>query len=240
MRSLVLALTLAVALVVLPLQSQAQAAAELVVWPSQFSFGTPMGAMTWNTTAFGLRYGSNLLPHFGFGTDIYYGSVSNLVLAGSPLTGFTGQTIAGDVSLRFGTSLGLLDLAAYGGYEALALNATGPGAFDRIVLATSGVRVGAEAKLAFSPRVALKGSVTTLTGLNSTANLVVTSPPIAAQFNGTGGSGTEYEVVLSANFIPSTSAFVGYRSGTYQTNWTGAASTPTTFSGWVFGLEARF
>ncbi len=239
MRTLALALTLAVALVPLPLQSQAQAASEFVVWPARFSYGTPSGALTWDTTVYGLRNTSTILPYFGFGTSLYYGSVSNLALGGSGLNGFTGQTIAGDFSLRLGASVGRVDLAAYGGYEALALNANGPTATDRILLLTSGIRAGAEAKLHLPYGFALKGSFTTLPALNSSENLSFSSPPTAAQFNGT-GSGTEYEVDLSYSFIPDISAFVGYRGGTYQTNWSGSGSTTTTFNGYVFGLEARF
>lgn len=239
MRVLVLGLALVVALVSLPLQRQAQAAAQFVAWPAQFSYGTPSGALTWNTTALGLRFHSSMVPFLGFGTDFYYGGVSNLSLGGSPLSGFTGQTLAGDVSLRFGTGAGPVSFTAFAGYEALALNASGPATTDRVVLLTSGVRVGGEARVALSRGFALKGSYTVLTGLNSSANLAITSPLIAAQYNGT-GNGTEYELVLSYSFIPRTSVYMGYRSGTYQTNWTGFGSTTTSFNGIILGLETGF
>ena len=238
MRTLPLAVMLTVALVVLPFQSRAQAATEFVIWPAQFSYGTPSGAFTWNSTVFGLRYGSALVPHFGFGADLYYGTVSNLALGGSTLNGFTGNTLAGDASLRLETSVGLMDLAAYGGYEALALNGNGSTAADRVILQTSGVRTGAEVRLHLPHGFALRGGLTVLPSLNSSENLSLSSPPTAAQFNGT-GNGTEYEVDLTYS-LPNFSVFVGYRSGTYQTSWSGDGSSSTTFSGYTFGLESRF
>ena len=238
MRSLPLAVTLTVALVVMPFQSQAQAATEFLIWPAQFSYGTPSGAFTWNSTVFGLRYGSALVPHFGFGADLYYGSVSNLALGGSTLNGFAGNTLAGDASLRLETSVGLMDLAAYGGYQALALNGYGSTAADRVILQTSGIRTGAEVRLHLPHGFALRGGLTILPSLNSSENLSLSSPPTAAQFNGT-GNGTEYEVDLTYS-LPNFSIFVGYRSGNYQTSWSGDGSSSTTFSGYTFGLESRF
>jgi hypothetical protein len=239
MRTLVLAVIAAVTLVALPLQSQAQAATDFAVWPAQFSYGTPSGPLTWDSTVYGLRFDSNILPHFGYGTDLYFGSVSNLALGGSGLSGFGGQTVAGDLTLRLGGSLGSLDLTAYGGYEALALNATGPTAADRILLLTSGPSLGAEAKLHLFRGLALRGGITYLPSLNSSANLSFSSPPSTAQFSGT-GNGTEYEVDLSYSVIPAVSVFAGYRAGNYQTSWSGSGSTTTSFSGWLFGLESRF
>ncbi len=238
MRTFALALMLAVALVALPLQSPARAATEFVVWPASYSYGSPNGAFTWNSTIFGLRFNNVLAPHFGFGGNLYYGNVSNLALAGTGLNGFSGNTLAGDVSLRLGASVGLMDLTAFGGYQALALNAFGSTAADRILLTTSGIRTGAEARLNFPNGFALRGIVTILPALNSSETLSLSSPPTAAQNNGT-GNGTEYEVDLSYSFL-FFSAFVGYRSGNYQTNWSGDGSTPTTFNGYVFGLESRF
>lgn len=238
MRTLVLALALAVALVALPLQSPAQAATEFVVWPAYYSYGSPSGAFTWNSTVFGLRFSNVIAPHFGFGGNLYYGSVSNLALGGGGLNGFSGNTLAGDVSLRLGGSVGLMDLTAFGGYQALALNAFGSTAADRILLTTSGIRTGAEAKLRFPNGFALRGSVAILPTLNSSETLSLSSPPTSAQNNGT-GNGTEYEVDLSYSLLYF-SAFIGYRSGNYQTNWSGDGSTSTTFSGYVFGLETRF
>ncbi len=72
MRTLVLALTLAVALIALPLQSQAQAASEPAVWPTQFSHGTPSGALTWNTTVNGLRYNSNIVGRVACAQSIHW------------------------------------------------------------------------------------------------------------------------------------------------------------------------
>ncbi len=239
MRTLVLALSLTVALVALPLQRQAQAATEVVVWPAQFSYGTPSGAVTWNTTAFGLRYRTTMVPFVGFGTTIYYGGVSNLALGGTSLSGFSGQTIGGDVSLHFGTSVGRVGVTAYGGYQALALNANGPAATDRVALLTSGIRLGAEARVALSRGLTLRGSVTTLQGLNSYANFTLSSPPTAASFSGT-GNGTDYELALSYSLVPFTNTFIGYRAGSYQTNWSGAGSTTTSFNGVLVGLESSF
>ena len=239
MRTLALALLLAVALVALPLQGQAQAATEFVAYPAQFSYGTPSGIFGWNSTVYGLRFTSTIAPHLGFGTDIYYGTVPSLALGGSTLNGFSGQTIAGDFSLRFGTSVRQVDLAVYGGYEAFAMNANGSTAADRILLFTAGPRVAGEVKLHLPHGFALEGSVAYLPSLNSSENLSLSSPPTTAQFNGT-GNGTEYEVSLSYSFIPDLSILAGYRGGTYQTTWSGAGSTTTTFSGWVFGLESTF
>ena len=237
MRTLALAVILTAALVALPL-SRVQAATEFLIWPGQFSYGTPSGAFTWNSTVFGLRYGSVFVPHFGFGANLYYGSVSNLALGGSTLNGFAGNTLAGDASLRLQTSVGLMDLAAFGGYGALALNGYGSTATDRVILQTSGVRTGAEVRLHLPNGFALRGGLTILPSLNSSENLSLSSPPTAAQFNGT-GNGTEYEVDL-AYALPNFSVFVGYRSGTYQTSWSGDGSSSTTFSGYTFGLESRF
>ncbi len=239
MRAPILALLLAVALVALPLQNQAQAAAEFVVWPAQFSYGTPSGPLTWNTTAFGLRYRNAIAPFVGFGTTIYYGGVTNLALGASSLSGYSGQTIAGDISLYFGTNVGLVGVAAYAGYQALALNANGPSATDRVGLLTSGIRLGAEARVALSPGLTLRGSVTTFTGLNSYANLSLSSPPTAASYSGT-GNGTDYELVLSYSLLPFTSTFIGYRAGSYQTNWSGGGSTTTAFNGVLIGLGTSF
>lgn len=239
MRAPILALSLALALVAFPLQSQAQAATEFVVWPAQFSYGTPSGTLTWNTTAFGLRLRNAMAPFVGFGTTIYYGGVSNLALGGSSLSGYSGQTIAGDVSLYVGTGAGPVGVAAYAGYQALALNANGPASTDRVGLLTSGIRLGAEAKIALSPGLAVKGSVTTFAGLNSYATLNLSSPPTAASYSGT-GSGTDYELSLSYSPIPFTSAFISYRTGSYQTNWSGGGSTTTTFNGVLFGVGIGF
>lgn len=239
MRTLTLAVMLMVALVVLPFQSEAQAATEFVIWPAQFSYGTPSGAFTWNSTLFGLRFGSALVPHLGFGADVYYGSISNLALGGGPLNGFNGNTLAGDASLRLETSVGLMDLAAYGGYEAFALNGYGSSPADRVILQTSGFRTGADVRLHLPNGFALRGGLTILPSLNSSENLFVsTPPPPPAQFNGT-GNGTEYEIDLAYS-LPNFSVFVGYRSGTYQTNWSGDGSSSTNFSGYTFGLESRF
>jgi hypothetical protein len=239
MRTIVVALTLAAAMILFPLHSQSLAATEFVVWPAQFSYGTPSGAVTWNSTVYGLRYDSNILPNFGFVTDLYFGSISNPALGGSALNSFSGQTVAGDLGLRLSGSLGPLDLAARGGYEGLALNATGPTAVDRVLLVTSGLDVGADVKLHLVSGLALRGSFTYLPSLNNSANLSFSSPPSTAQFNGT-GNGTEYEVDLSYSFIPQFSVFGGYRAGSYQMMWSGSGSTTATFSGYVFGLDTRF
>jgi hypothetical protein len=195
--------------------------------------------VNWNSTMYGLRFDSGILPHFGFVTDLYFGSISNPTLGGSGLSGFSGQTVAGDFGLRLGGSVGRLDMAVFGGYEGLALNATGPTAADRILLLTSGLDVGADIKLHVVRGLAVRGSFTYLPSLNSSANFSFSSPPSNAQFNGT-GNGTEYEVDLSYSFIPQLSLFGGYRSASYQTAWSGSTSTATTFSGYIFGLETRF
>jgi hypothetical protein len=240
MRTLALSLALAVALVAVPYsyQNRVQAATEFVVWPAQYSYGTPSGAFTWNSTVLGLRFGSPLAPHLGFGAGLYYGSISNLALGGSGLNGFTGSSLAGDLSLRLGTNVGLMDLGVFGGYQAFGLTANGSTPSDRVLLQTSGVRTGADIKVRLPNGLALRGAVTFLPSLNSSENMSLSSPPTVAQFNGT-GSGTEYEVGVGYS-LPHFSLFVGYRSGNYQTNWSGDGSSPTTFSGYVFSLESRF
>lgn len=238
MRAFALSLALAVALVALPYQNRAQAAVEFVIWPEQYSYGSPSGAFTWNSTILGLRFTNPIAPHLGFGAGLYYGSVANLALAGSGLTGFSGNTLAGDLSLRFAASVGRMDLAAFGGYQAFGLAATGSTPADRILLQTSGFRTGADVRFHLNGGLVLRGGVTILPSLNSTENLALSSPPTAAQFNGT-GNGTEYEVGLGYSVV-NFSAFISYRSGNYQTSWAGDGSTSTTFSGPVFSLETRF
>jgi hypothetical protein len=238
MRKFALSLVLTVALVVLPLQSPARAGTEFLVWPANYSYGSPNGTFTWNSTLFGLRFSNVLAPHFGFGANLYYGNVANLALAGAGLNGFSGNTLAGDITLRFGGSVGLIDANVFGGYQGLALNAFGSTAADRILLTTTGVRTGVEARLNFPTGLSLRGSVAILPSLNSSETLSLSSPPTSAQNNGT-GNGTEYEADLAYS-LPFFSVFVGYRSGNYTTNWSGSGSTSTTFNGYVLGLESSF
>jgi hypothetical protein len=132
-----------------------------------------------------------------------------------------------------------MDLGAFGGYQAFGLTANGSTPSDRILLQTSGFRTGADIRVNLPNGLALRGGVTILPSLNSSENMSLSSPPTVAQFSGT-GSGTEYEVGLGYS-LRYFSLFAGYRSGNYQTNWSGGGgSSPTTFSGYVFSLESRF
>lgn len=235
----VIAMTLVTMLAGLLMPMAAHAAAQIVIWPAQFSYGTPSGTFTWNSTAIGLRLDQAIAPFSAVGTSFYYGSISNLTFAGGSLSGYSGQTLAGDLSLRLGMSAGPLGLTGYAGYGGSVLNASGPAASDRIVLTTLGFRVGAEAKIPLTSGLALRGSWTALTGLNSQANFSLSTPPTAASQSGT-GSGSEYEVAVLFSPISQTSILAGYRAGTYQTAWSGSGTTTTRYDGFFVGLEIRF
>lgn len=104
------------------------------------------------------------------------------------------------------------------------------------MLSTLGFRLGAEATVSLSRSVALRANYTTITSQNSEAN---TSIPVPAQDTGT-GTGQEYEIVLLFTPVASTGAFIGYRSGNYQTTWSGFGTTTSTFDGWFAGVQLSF
>lgn len=235
----IITMTLVTMLASLLVPVGAHAAAQIVVWPAQFSYGTPSGTFAWNSTAFGLRLDQSIAPFVAIGTTFFYGPVSNLSFAGSSLSGYSGQTLAGDLSLRLGMSAGPLGLTGYAGYGGFGLNATGPAANDRIVLTTLGFRVGAEAKVPLTRGLDLRGSWTALTGLNSQAAVSLSSPPTAAQSSGT-GSGSEYQLAVLFSPVPLTTIFAGYRAGASQTAWSGSGTTSTTYNGIFAGFEIRF
>ncbi|HET6781843.1 MAG TPA: hypothetical protein VFH67_07085 [bacterium] len=214
-------------------------AAQVMIWPSQFSYGTPAGTFTWNSTAIGLRLDQPIGPFLALGTTLYYGPISNFSFAGSSLSGYSGQTLAGDISLRMGVSAGPLGLTAYAGYGGFGLNASGPSAPDRVVLSSLGFRTGTEAKVPLAPALSLQGSWTFQTGVNSSANISLSSPFTAAQHSGV-GSGSEYQLVVVFSPLPRTGFFAGYRGGSHQNNWSGGGTTTTSYSGPFAGFEIRF
>jgi hypothetical protein len=238
MRMLIAGLLLTIT-VVAARPEQAHAGAGVTIWPSEFSYGTPSGTVTWNTTALGLRFSSPVGPFLGIGADVYYGTPTNLRFNGSPLSGYSGQAVGGELALRFGTGLGPVGATAFAGYGVLSLNASGPTAPERIVLYSTGFRLGAEARVTIRDGLALKGRFTGVTGLNSSGNLSLTSPPLAVQDSGT-GSGSEYEVSLSYSPVGLVSVSVGYRAGNHTTNWSSGGSTTTRFSGFFVGAQTGF
>src|SRR5688572_29294264 len=165
----------------------AEAATQFVVWPAEFSYNTPGGAFTWRTTAFGVRFDRSFAPLLSMRTSLFYGPISNLSFNGAPLSGYNAQTLAGDVSFRVGAGAGVVSIAGYAGYGGYALNASGPGASDRIILSTLGVRLGAEASMVFSPITSLRANYVQVISQNSDANAAWTAPAIAIQDSGRGG-----------------------------------------------------
>lgn len=238
MRRLIVGLLLALTLVAAR-QEQAHAGVGVTIWPSQFSYGTPSGTLTWNTTAFGLRFSAPMGPFLGIGADVYYGTPTNIRFNGSSLSGYTGQTVGGELALRFGTGLGPVGLTGFAGYGGLTLNASGPTSPERVVAYSTGFRLGGEARVTIRNGLSLKGRFGAVTGLNSNANLSIASPPLAVTHSGT-GSGTEYEIGLSYSPIGVVGVFIGYRAGNHSTRWSTGESTTTSFSGFFLGAEGGF
>lgn len=238
MRTLIVGLLLTITLVAAR-TGQAHAGAGVTIWPAEFSYGTPSGTLTWNTTAFGLRFSTPIGPFFGIGADVYYGTPTNLRLNGTLLSGYSGQAVGGELALRFGTGLGPVGATASAGYGGLTLNASGPTAPERVVLYSTGFRLGAEARVTIRDGLSLKGRFMGVTGLNSSANLSISSPPLAVQHSGT-GSGSEYEIGLSYSPVGLVGVFIGYRAGNYNTLWSSGESTTTRFSGFFVGAQAGF
>lgn len=239
MRSLICVAVTVMLIVVMP-AGRAEAAAQFSLWPSTFSYGTPSGTFAWNSTVFGVRLGQPLGPFVSLQSTLRYGSIANLSFAGSSLSGYTGSTLVADSALQFGLGAGPLSLAAYAGYGALVLNATGPTASDRVVLLSQGTRVGVEATLTTSRGLVLRGNYTVIPSLTASTNISLSAPPTAAQQNGN-GSGNEYEITLLFSPVPVTTLFAGYRGGTHQITWSGGGgNTSTTFNGWIVGVELGF
>jgi hypothetical protein len=239
MRSLVcigVALMLTVALSA----GRAEAAAQFSIWPSTYSYGTPppAGTFTWNATMFGVRLGQPLGPFVSLQSTLKYGSITNLSLGPTSL-GSTGSTLVADSALQFGLGAGPISLAAYLGYGALVLNASGPGPADRVILLNQGTRVGVEATLATSRGLVVRGSYTLLPSLTSSSNISLPAQGITTQQNGN-GSGSEYEITVLYSPVPVTTLFAGYRGGTHQTTWSGGQNTTATFNGWMVGVELGF
>lgn len=227
---------LACALIVAIPSETAQAATQFSLWPAEFSYGTPSGTFTWNSTMFGLHFGQPLGPFVGFDTNLRYGSVSNLNFGGS-LSGYSGSTLVADSVLRVGLRAGTLGIAAFGGYGGIFFNASDPATSGSVVLQSLGSRLGVEATLAMAPGLTLRGNYTVITSLTARADIAV--PPTAAQWNGS-GTGSEYEIALLFSPVPVTTVFAGYRGGTQSISWSGDGTTPTTFNGWVAGVELHF
>lgn len=234
-RTKILILTLAS---VLMISATAQGGTKVFIWPSNFSYGTPSGTFAWNSTPFGFRFDQGFGP-VGFGTMLFYGPISNFSFAGTGLPGYTGQVVGGETGLRFALGAGPLGIGASAGYGGFVLNARGPVASDAVLLSSLGFRLGVDARAAIAPGVTLHGSWTTLSGLNSRADMSLSSPPVAAQHTGT-GNGSEYNIGVSFSPVPLVSVFADYRSATFQNTWSGGGTTTTSYSGYFLGVEFRF
>ncbi len=215
----------------------AEAATQFSIWPAEFSYGTPSGTFTWNSTMFGLRFSQALGPLVSFDTSLRYGSVSNLDFGGTGLSTYSGNTLVADSVLRVGLRAGTFGIAAFGGYGGMFFNATDPATSGSVVLQSLGSRLGVEATLAMSPRLVLRGNYTLITSLTARADIAV--PPTAAQWGGT-GTGSEYEIALLFSPVPVTTVFAGYRGGTQSIAWSGFGTASTTFNGFVAGVELHF
>ncbi len=235
------ALVIGLSLAVLMPARTAAAATQLSIWPADYTYGTPAGQFAWSATSYGIGFEQSLGPFVSLQTRLAYGPITNLNFRGSALSGYTGSVLLADSALRVGLSAGPVALAAFGGYGGLFFNATGPTAPDRVLLLSSGARLGVEASVAPAPGILLRGTYTVATALTTNANVSVSAPlpAVAATYNGT-GNGNEYEIALVLSPVPLTSVYAGYRSGTQQISWTGGGNTTNTFSGWIVGMELRF
>jgi hypothetical protein len=222
----------------LMLPAGARAATQVFMWPSQFSYGTPSGTFGWNATNLGVRFGPALGP-VEFGTMLYYGPLSNVSFAGSPLSGYGGQVVGGETGLRLGLGAGPIGLGAFAGYGGFVFNARGPVASDVVLLSSLGFRLGFDARMTVAPGVSLRGSWTALSGLSNRADIAMSSPAIAAQHTGS-GSGSEFNVGVTFSPLPLVTAFAEYRSGTFLTNWSGGTLTSSSYSGYFLGVQFRF
>ncbi|MGH2436735.1 MAG: hypothetical protein ACRDFA_07060 [bacterium] len=223
---------------ILMLPAAAHADTQLYIWPSTYSYATPSGTFAWNTTALGLKFDQGFGP-LGFRTMLFYGPVSNFSFAGSGLSGYGGQVVGGEGGLRFGLGLGPVGVGAFAGYGGFVMNARGPSAPDAVLLSSLGLRLGVDARAALAPGVTLRGNWTRLSGLNSRADISLSSPLVGAQHTGV-GNGSEYTIGVTISPLPLVSVFADYRSASLQTNWSGGGSTTTSYSGYFLGVGLRF
>jgi hypothetical protein len=235
-------LVVGLSLAVLMPARMAAAATQLSIWPADYTYGTPAGQFAWSATSYGIGFEQSLGPFVSLQTRLAYGPMTNFYFRGAAMSGYTGSVVVGDTALRVGLNTGPIGLSAFGGYGGLFFNASGSTASDRVILQSSGARLGVEASVTPAPGVLLRGSYTMTTALTTNANVSVSSPPpaVAASYNGS-GSGNEYEIALLLSPVPLTSVYAGYRSGTQQISWSGGGgNTTNTFSGWIVGVELRF
>jgi hypothetical protein len=233
---------LGLSLAILGLARPVAAAAQFTIWPANYSYGTPppAGQFTWSATTYAITFEQSLAPFTSLRTNLAYGPTNTVNLNGSALSGFSGGVLLADAALRVGMQTGPVGLTAYGGYGGLFFNATGSTASDRVVLQSSGTRIGVEANMSPAPGVSFRGSYTVTTGLTTNANISITSPLVTGAFSGS-GTGNEYELALVLSPVPMTSMYAGYRSGTQQITWSGGGgNTTNTWSGWMVGVDLRF
>ena len=235
---------LGLSLAVLGLTWPVAAAAQFTIWPANYSYGTPSppaGQFTWSATTYAVAFEQSLAPFTSLRTNLAYGPTNTVNLNGTALTGYSGGVLLADAALRVGLQTGPVGLAAYGGYGGLFFNATGSSTSDRVVLQSSGTRLGVEANMSPGPGMSLRGSYTVTTGLTTNANISISppNPVVTGTFTGS-GTGNEYEVALVLSPVPTTSVYAGYRSGTQQITWSGGGNTTNTFSGWLVGVDLRF
>lgn len=223
---------------VLAVPSAAPAATQFFLSPSQFTFATPSGTFTWSATSLGARFGPQLGP-VEFGTMLSYAPVGALSFAGSPLSGYSGQMLTGEIGPRFGLGLGPIGVGASAGYGGFVMNARGPAASDAVLFSSLGFRLGVDARVSIAPTLSLRTGWTALTGLSTRADLSLSSPGLAAQHSGS-GTGSEFTIGLVFAPLPLVTAFAEYRSGTFFTNWSGAGPTTSSYSGYVLGVSMRF
>lgn len=216
----------------------APAQTQVFLWPAQFSFGTPSGTFTWSATSLGVRFGPGLGP-VEFGTTLSYGSITNLSFAGSLLSGYSGQMVAGEVGPRLALGAGPLGVGASAGYGGFVVNARGPASTDALLLSSLGFRLGLEGRLSIAPALALRGSWHALTGLSQRAEFSLSSPGVAAQHSGS-GSGSEFRIGLAFSPLPLVEGFAEYRSGSFTTVWSAGGSTPSSYSGYLLGVRLSF
>ena len=225
----------AVGLMVAP----ARAATQVTVWPATLRYGTPGGEFAWTSTVFGLRFDQGLAPAVGLRTTLQYGPVSNLTFGGAGLSGYSGQTLAGETLFRLGLGAGVASVGGFVGYGGYILYASGPSATDRVVLQDLGVRVGVDLAVAVAPTLSLRATYALSPSVNVQADYSISSPAAAGQFSGT-GSGNDLEAVLVFSPLPRTAVFAGYRSATRQINWSTGPATTSSFTGWVAGVSLSF
>lgn len=231
--TVVLVLTIALAV-----PSAARGATQFFLSPSQVTFATPSGAFTWNATSIGARFGPQLGP-VEFGTMLSYAPVGGLSFAGSPLSGYSGQMLAGEIGPRFGLGFGPIGVGASLGYGGFVMSGRGPAASDGVLFSSLGFRLGLDARVTIAPTLSLRTGWTALSGLSTRADISLSSPGLAAQHAGS-GSGSEFTIGLAFTPLPLVAAYAEYRSGSFFTNWSGAGPTSSSYRGYVLGVQMRF